>query len=38
MHIKTVEERIGHIPMLMDYIEQNSIDPQVILSKFMKLS
>ena len=31
---KTVEERIGHIPMLMDYIEQNSIDPQVILSKF----
>lgn len=23
---KTVEERIGHIPMLMDYIEQNSID------------
>ncbi|MCD9075014.1 DUF3427 domain-containing protein [Staphylococcus haemolyticus] len=31
---KTVEERIGHIPMLMDYIEQNSIDLQVILSKF----
>ncbi|MCI2774788.1 DEAD/DEAH box helicase [Staphylococcus petrasii] len=30
---KKVKERIGKTPMLIDFIEQNSIDPKVILSK-----
>ncbi|MBI5974407.1 DUF3427 domain-containing protein [Staphylococcus canis] len=30
----TVKKRIGHMPMLMDFIQQNSIDPMVILQKY----
>lgn len=30
----SVKQRIGRTPMLMDYIEQHSIDPEVIISKF----
>ncbi|MGA4514615.1 DUF3427 domain-containing protein [Staphylococcus caledonicus] len=29
-----VKQRIGRTPMLMDYTEQHSIDPEVIISKF----
>ena len=29
-----VENRLGHMPLLMDFIQQHSIDPSVIFSKF----
>lgn len=31
---KTVESRIGRMPLLMDFIQQNSIDPSIIFSKY----
>ncbi|MCO0861197.1 DEAD/DEAH box helicase [Staphylococcus pasteuri] len=31
---ETVQNRIGRLPMLMDFIRQNSIDPSVIFSKY----
>ena len=31
---ESVKERTGRIPMLSDFITQNSIDPKVIISKF----
>nr|WFO03098.1 DUF3427 domain-containing protein [Staphylococcus aureus] len=29
-----VENRLGHMPLLLDFIQQHSIDPSVIFSKF----
>ncbi|BDV09063.1 DUF3427 domain-containing protein [Staphylococcus aureus] len=34
INFEEVENRLGHMPLLMDFIQQHSIDPSVIFSKF----